>query len=67
MNADFIGGSNKGKPGVYKSCRVVNKRSIDFSGHVYNLQSVSGDYIADTTAVSNCRCDYELIIPEMEQ
>jgi hypothetical protein len=46
---------------------VVDKRTVDFSGHIYNLQSVSGDYIINTTAVSNCRCDYIMKIPEMDE
>ena len=67
VDPDLGSGELNGNAGLYKACRVVNKRTVNFSGHVYNLQTVSGDYIADTTAVSNCRCDYEMIIPEMEQ
>jgi len=55
------------RSGLYKRCRIVDKRRVDFTGHVYNLQTVSGDYIADTTAVSNCRCTYRLVIPAREE
>lgn len=35
---------------------VVHIESFDFSGHVYNLESPNGWYIANSIAVSNCRC-----------
>ena len=47
-----------------KPVRVVDTFSADFSGHVYNLETVTNDYITQTAAVSNCRCTYELVIPE---
>lgn len=64
INPNFTRSVLEQAPGLYKTCCVIDKRSVYFSGHVYNLETVSGDYIADTAAVSNCRCDYELIIPE---
>lgn len=64
--SDLISGSLKAKSGFYKTRRVVDKRSIDFSGHIYNLETVSNDYIAHSTAVSNCRCTYEFILPDEE-
>jgi len=67
MDPDFSRGVLEQSPGLYKVCSVIDKRSVDFSGHVYNLETVSGDYIANTTAVSNCRCDYELIIPSDDE
>lgn len=42
--------------------RVVDKRVSEFSGHVYNLQTSPGWYIADYTVVHNCRCTYKPII-----
>lgn len=42
--------------------RVVDKRISEFSGHVYNLQTSLGWYIADYTVVHNCRCTYRPII-----
>ncbi|OUO94893.1 hypothetical protein B5F39_02700 [Cloacibacillus sp. An23] len=42
--------------------RVVDKRVSEFSGHVYNLQTSLGWYIADHTVAHNCRCTYKPII-----
>lgn len=42
--------------------RVVDKRVSEFSGHVYNLQTSLGWYIADHTIAHNCRCTYKPII-----
>ena len=50
----------------YKFDSVVDTCESDFSGHIYNLQSVSGDYTTETSVVSNCRCTYKAIIPEFE-
>lgn len=66
MNPDLLGDRLNGSAVSYKVFGVSDKSVSDFSGHVYNLQTMSGDYIANTTAVSNCRCDYRLLIPEME-
>ena len=42
--------------------RVVDKRVSEFSGHVYNLQTSLGWYIADYTVAHNCRCTFKPII-----
>lgn len=36
---------------------VVDVRRIDYSGHVYNLQTSEGWFSASSVVVSNCRCD----------
>jgi len=36
---------------------VIGLRRISFSGHVYNLQTKSGAYIANNIITHNCRCD----------
>ena len=36
--------------------RIVYRGGVDFSGHVYNLETGSGFYYADSVAVGNCRC-----------
>jgi SPP1 gp7 family putative phage head morphogenesis protein len=36
--------------------RIVEVRVEDFSGHVYNLQTVSGFYFANDILTHNCRC-----------
>ncbi|RLB93609.1 MAG: hypothetical protein DRH26_03475 [Deltaproteobacteria bacterium] len=47
---------------LYKADSVIDTFSRNFSGHIYNLQTVSGDYIVNTSAMSNCRCTYSPII-----
>lgn len=61
----FAYGGNTGAINC-KLVRVAETFSADFSGHVYNLETVTNDYITQTTAVSNCRCTYEMIIPAEE-
>ncbi|MGH9864813.1 MAG: minor capsid protein [Candidatus Acidiferrales bacterium] len=36
--------------------RIIDKKTICFSDHVYNLQTESGWYFADEFIVHNCRC-----------
>ncbi|MCK5126818.1 MAG: minor capsid protein [candidate division Zixibacteria bacterium] len=36
--------------------RAVEFNTASFSGYVYNLESISNDYVTNTTTVSNCRC-----------
>jgi len=47
------------KPFEVKLNRIIDKRVVKFSGHVYNLQSVSGYYSTYSLYVSNCRCAAE--------
>nr|DAH90067.1 MAG TPA: Minor capsid component [Caudoviricetes sp.] len=42
--------------------RVREVRFVDFSGHVYNLETWSGWYICNYTAVGNCRCVYRPVL-----
>jgi len=60
---DLLGGGTV----KYKLCRVSDVRVRDFSGHVYNLETISGDYAVKATAVSNCRCSYRMVIPDDEE
>lgn len=41
---------------------VVEKRTVDFAGHVYNLQTGEGWYSANNYIVSNCNCDVMPIV-----
>lgn len=50
----------------YKICSVTNNFIGDFSGHIYNLETISNDYIVEATAVSNCRCGYKMILDDEE-
>jgi hypothetical protein len=60
----LFAGLADGLASSYHVCRVIEKSSANFDGHIYNLQTDTGDYITNTTAVSNCRCTYTMIIPE---
>ena len=48
----------------YKFRRVIDKIDVDFSGHVYNLQTINGYYTTQSCLVSNCRCWPQILIPE---
>lgn len=43
--------------------RLVDKRFRDYEGHVFNLQTQSGRYIAQGIISHNCRCRMVLIAP----
>lgn len=45
-----------------KTTRAVNKSSIDWSGHVYNLQTELGMYDACGIVVKNCRCTVRSVV-----
>lgn len=42
--------------GLYQRFGVVEKRSCEFSGHVYNIQTETGWYSANGVVSHNCRC-----------
>jgi hypothetical protein len=44
--------------------RIVAVRRRPFVGHVYNLQTVSGWYIANGIIVHNCLCHWEKVVTE---
>lgn len=44
--------------------KVIKVRKLDFSGHVYDLQSVSGWLVADGIVSSNCRC---VLVPWIDE
>ena len=63
MLAENIGASPDGLRGLRESCsfgvemrRVLDIGTTDFSGHVYNLESEVGWYLAETIVQGNCRC-----------
>jgi len=45
--------------------RVVEKSISEFIGHVYNLQTVPGYYVADGIISKNCRCTAEPVFDDM--
>ena len=50
-------------PGQVQLDRVISIERSRFSGHVFNLQTMSGLYIAGVI-VSNCRCTFDVLPPE---
>ena len=57
MHPDALAYVFEGHPLVYEPLRVVEKGGREFSGHVYNLQTVPGWYGINKGIVShNCRC-----------
>ena len=51
-----------GNTGLIFADNIVDVQTIPFSGHVYNLQTVEGFYIAQGIVTHNCRC---VILPEL--
>jgi len=64
VDSDYFTSILKSETIIYKIDKIVDKSLINFSNHVYNLETVSGDYITGNTIVSNCRCTFSLVIPE---
>ena len=54
---DRSGNGLGGLAGQVALDRIVKVRDFEFSGHVYDLQSLTGWMVADRTVSSNCRCD----------
>lgn len=53
----------QGSPLPYKAFRVINKFSRIFVGHVYNLETDTGWYVADAVVTHNCRCVSDPVFP----
>jgi len=45
---------------------VIDKRRIDYNGHVYNLENGLNWYSSNTYIIHNCRCTSRAIIPGFE-
>lgn len=60
----FSGNVLQVPPRGYLFGRITDKVVRNFSGHVYNLQTRSGSFIAQNTVVHNCMCSYRPIIPD---
>lgn len=76
-SAEFLGkavGTHADVPGCFSKsgtinhhvCRVVDKRSRDFSGHVYNLETAANWYAVSGLVYHNCRCGWKAVIPGLE-
>jgi hypothetical protein len=62
-NADFPGDLRNRFPAQVSFDRVVEVKHQSYSGHVYNLQTESGAYVAQGIYVHNCRCTIILARP----
>ena len=47
--------------------QIVSVRRVDFSGHVYNLQTIAGHYNANGFVVHNCRCAIVPVVGDGDQ
>jgi Phage Mu protein F like protein len=55
-NADLLTDLLKSQSGLVKLQQVIYIGRRKWSGHVYNLETASGLYIAENTVNHNCRC-----------
>jgi SPP1 gp7 family putative phage head morphogenesis protein len=60
LSADF----SKGFPGPVFVDHIVNVARHQFSGHVYNLDTAGGYYIAEGIVTHNCECTELAVLPE---
>ena len=59
------GGFSKGHPIVHHPRRVLQKIVGEYSGHVYNLETSCGWYVAQNLLVGNCRCYAEPVLADL--
>ncbi len=64
IHAEFLRELIDGSSGEVFFDRIVEVRKFDYSGHVYDLQSVSGWLVADGIIASNCRC---VLVPWIDE
>jgi len=55
-DASFCGNLVEGLPSLVLQDQVVEIRDVDYSGHVYDLQTVSGVIVSEGLIISNCFC-----------
>lgn len=63
VDAGKPSGSREGMAFLDHPCRVVDKRSRDFDGHVYNLETSTNWYSVQGLIYHNCRCTWAPVIP----
>ena len=56
INAEPASKMLQGIPGFIKTTQVVDVKFFSYSGHVYDLQTVTSLYICNSIVSSNCRC-----------
>lgn len=62
-NADAFGEGFEALSGLITCDRILEIRKRDFSGHVYNLETSTGWYVAEGVIVHNCRCTVLAVDP----
>lgn len=60
-HSNLLGQNSRSNAGLVSFDKVVRIEWFDFSGHVYNLETANGWYVADTILTHNCRCNYTYI------
>lgn len=61
--AEFLGDARSSPAGQVLADDIVAVDIVPFRGHVYNLQTASGWYIAEGIITHNCRCGQGLVNP----
>jgi hypothetical protein len=56
LHSKFLSQLTAAFSGAVSADKVANVKMINFTGHVYDLQTVPGYYIAQGIVISNCRC-----------
>jgi SPP1 gp7 family putative phage head morphogenesis protein len=64
IDAQGFSGAGKSSGFVNKPQRIVEKFVSDFSGYVYNVQTVCNWYSAGSVAVHNCGCKMRGVLPD---
>ena len=60
-DAGFGGQRLEGLAGFVASTQIVEVKRRHWTGHVYNLQTATGWYVADGIVAHNCSCWYEYV------
>lgn len=63
-NAEALAGLQDRFPGLMAFDQIVDIQVDDFAGHVFDLQTETGVYIANDVIVGNCRCDIEPVLED---
>lgn len=50
-------------PGLVAADQIINVERVPYAGHVFNLQTASGWYIANGIVTHNCRCTVAFLTP----
>lgn len=67
VDADELGRGAKRLPFAHQTSRIINARRINWSGHVYNLETSSGWYVTNGIVAHNCRCVAIPVLPDFEE